>query len=177
MSIPCTSGSVSSVDDSRMKRTTGWSLLRRTEVWVQGTVYLAILMRLSIPRRSWWLLQGSVCFLSSVTNPPYVQCHFDAKARPGFIVTPTRHIERLSQMDDEELFALWSVAVKAVRYLQLSGWNFCTLPVFVLIFKLQFLCWILCDFYILPVFCPHLSTHNLCCKRERKSRYRMELEE
>ena len=133
-----TSGSVSRVDDSRMKRMTGWSLLRRTEVWVQGTVYLAILMRLSIPRRSWWLLQGSVCFLSSVTNPMCNATLMPKLDRPGFIVTPTRRIERLSEMDDEELFALWSVAVKAVRYLQLSGWNFCTLPVFVLIFKLQF---------------------------------------
>ena len=76
--------------------------------------------------------------LPQFSDQPYVQCHLDAKARPGFIVTPMRHIERLSEMDNEELFALWSVAVKAVRYSQLSVWNFCTLPVLVLNFQLQF---------------------------------------
>jgi len=34
----------------------------------------------------------------------------DAKARSMFVVTPHRHVERLSQLSDEELFSFWSEA-------------------------------------------------------------------
>lgn len=94
---------------------------------------------------------------SSVQWPTHPMCNATLMPkldRPGFIATPTRHIERLSEMDDEELFALWSVAVKAVRYLQLSGWNFCTLPVFVLIFKLQFCA----EFCVISIYYLFLSS-------------------
>lgn len=53
--------------------------------------------------------------LPKFNDQPYVQCHLDAKARPGFIVTPKRHVERLSEMDDKEVYALWTVAARALR--------------------------------------------------------------
>lgn len=53
--------------------------------------------------------------LKEFSDQPYVRCHVDAKARPGFIVTPKRHVDRLSEMDDEEVYALWTVAVRTLR--------------------------------------------------------------
>lgn len=45
----------------------------------------------------------------------YVQCSIDAKARAGFIVTPVRHVETMGQLEDEELYCLWEVGVRALR--------------------------------------------------------------
>ena len=61
------------------------------------------------------LITAGECVLPEFADQPYVQCHLDAKARPGYIVTPKRHVERLSEMDDEEVYAMWAVAVRALR--------------------------------------------------------------
>lgn len=55
------------------------------------------------------------CIMAEVDGEGHVQCSIDAKARPGFVVTPVRHVERMSDLEDDELFALWSAAVKALR--------------------------------------------------------------
>lgn len=55
------------------------------------------------------------CIMSEIDGGGYVQCSIDAKARPGFIITPLRHVERMSCLEDDELYALWSAAVKALR--------------------------------------------------------------
>lgn len=36
----------------------------------------------------------------------------DAKARPNFVITPIRHAERLSELTDDELYALWADAAR-----------------------------------------------------------------
>jgi diadenosine tetraphosphate (Ap4A) HIT family hydrolase len=36
----------------------------------------------------------------------------DAKARPNYVITPVRHAERLSQLHDDELYALWADAAR-----------------------------------------------------------------
>ncbi|KAI5081058.1 hypothetical protein GOP47_0004241 [Adiantum capillus-veneris] len=55
------------------------------------------------------------CIMDEVNGDGHVQCSIDAKARPGFIVTPLRHVERMSDLENDELYALWSAAVKALR--------------------------------------------------------------
>eukprot|EP01018_Ginkgo_biloba_P038623 Gb_34853 [translate_table: standard] len=55
------------------------------------------------------------CVLKEFNDQPYVQCSLDAKARPGFIVTPLRHVGRLGELDENELYFLWSVGVRALR--------------------------------------------------------------
>lgn len=55
------------------------------------------------------------CVLKEFSDQPYVQCCLDAKARPGFIVTPLRHVDRMSELDDEEMYYLWLVGVRALR--------------------------------------------------------------
>nr|ADE76392.1 unknown [Picea sitchensis] len=55
------------------------------------------------------------CVLKEFSDQPYVQCCLDAKARPGFIVTPLRHVDRMSELDDEEMYYLWWVGVQALR--------------------------------------------------------------
>lgn len=62
------------------------------------------------------LIVAGACVLPEFSDQPYVQCHLDAKARPGFIVTPKRHVDRLSELDDEEVYAMWTVAVRALRW-------------------------------------------------------------
>ncbi|CAI2164581.1 11304_t:CDS:1 [Funneliformis geosporum] len=45
-------------------------------------------------------------------------CHnlwFDAKARPMFIITPKRHIERLSDCNDQEIFSMFLLAVQTIE--------------------------------------------------------------
>jgi len=39
----------------------------------------------------------------------------DAKARVGFIVTPVRHVETMGALEDEELYCLWRVGLRALR--------------------------------------------------------------
>jgi hypothetical protein len=75
-------------------------------------------------------------------------------------------------MDNEELFALWSVAVKAVRYSQLSVWNFCTLPVFVLIFELQFCV----EFCVISMYDLFLSSYLSTQTSAVKERGRVDIE-
>lgn len=55
------------------------------------------------------------CIMNEIDGDGHVQCSIDAKARPGFIVTPLQHVERMSDLEDDQLFALWSTAVKALR--------------------------------------------------------------
>lgn len=55
------------------------------------------------------------CVLKEFSDQSYVQCCLDAKARPGFIVTPLRHVDRMSELDDEEMYYLWWVGVRALR--------------------------------------------------------------
>ncbi|CAM6129242.1 unnamed protein product [Calypogeia fissa] len=63
------------------------------------------------------------CVLTEFSDQPHVQCSLDAKARSGFIITPVRHVERMSQLGDDELFALWSTAVRALRQESLPFMN------------------------------------------------------
>ena len=37
------------------------------------------------------------------------------KARAGFIVTPVRHVETMGHLEDEELYCLWRMGVRALR--------------------------------------------------------------
>lgn len=65
-------------------------------------------------------VEGSVlageCVLAEFSeDQPYVQCSMDAKARAGFIVTPVRHVETIGALEDEELYCLWRVGVRALR--------------------------------------------------------------
>ncbi|GLJ11838.1 hypothetical protein SUGI_0178270 [Cryptomeria japonica] len=66
------------------------------------------------------------CVLREFSDQPFVQCSLDAKARPGFIVTPVRHVQKLGDLDDQELFALWSVGVRALKS---EGLNFTSMIV------------------------------------------------
>ncbi|MCO5613449.1 hypothetical protein L7F22_067725 [Adiantum nelumboides] len=61
------------------------------------------------------LITAGECVMDEVDGDGHVQCSIDAKARPGFIVTPLRHVERMSDLENDELYALWSAAVKALR--------------------------------------------------------------
>eukprot|EP00250_Pteridium_aquilinum_P014567 c22065_g1_i1 orf=98-1078(+) len=57
------------------------------------------------------------CILEEFSYRPYAICRLDAKGRSGFSVTPVRHVERMSDLDDNELYAMWSVAVRTVRHI------------------------------------------------------------
>lgn len=63
------------------------------------------------------------CIMDEVDGDGHVQCSIDAKARPGFIVTPLRHVERMSDLEDNELYALWRASVKALRSEGLSSFR------------------------------------------------------
>jgi len=50
----------------------------------------------------------------------------DAKARPMFIVTPKRHIERLSECNDQEIFSMFLLAIQIIEQetrLSNAKWN------------------------------------------------------
>eukprot|EP01018_Ginkgo_biloba_P013716 Gb_28954 [translate_table: standard] len=55
------------------------------------------------------------CVLDEFSDQSYVRCSLDAKARPGFIVTPLRHVDRMSELENEEIYYLWWVGVRALR--------------------------------------------------------------
>ncbi|KAH9298578.1 hypothetical protein KI387_030260, partial [Taxus chinensis] len=55
------------------------------------------------------------CVLRELSDQPYVQCSLDAKARAGFIITPLRHVQKIGDLRDNELFALWNVGVRALK--------------------------------------------------------------
>ncbi|MCO5555442.1 hypothetical protein L7F22_008987 [Adiantum nelumboides] len=61
------------------------------------------------------VVEAKDCVLEEFSNQPHAVCRLDAKGRCGFIITPIRHVDRLSELDDEELFGLWSLAVKVLR--------------------------------------------------------------
>jgi len=61
------------------------------------------------------VVSAGECVLKEFSDQSYVQCCLDAKARPGFIVTPLRHVDRMSELDDEEMYYLWWVGVRALR--------------------------------------------------------------
>lgn len=60
-------------------------------------------------------IEAGVCVLEEFSNDPYAVCRLDAKGRCGFIITPIRHVDRMSELDDDELFGLWSLAVRALQ--------------------------------------------------------------
>lgn len=57
------------------------------------------------------------CILEEFSCRPYAICRLDAKGRSGFSIMPVRHVERMSELDDDELYAMWSVAVRMVRHI------------------------------------------------------------
>eukprot|EP00455_Lapot_gusevi_P057286 TRINITY_DN970_c0_g3_i2.p1 TRINITY_DN970_c0_g3~~TRINITY_DN970_c0_g3_i2.p1 ORF type:complete len:234 (-),score=4.71 TRINITY_DN970_c0_g3_i2:83-784(-) len=50
-----------------------------------------------------------------ICETEYHRCWFDAKARLSFVITPKRHIFRLSEMEDEELQSFWFDAVRLLE--------------------------------------------------------------
>lgn len=66
------------------------------------------------------MVEARECILEEFRDQPHVLCRLDAKARSGFVITPVRHVERMSDLNNEELFALWSVAVRALRHAKFS---------------------------------------------------------
>ncbi|MCO5591140.1 hypothetical protein L7F22_045121 [Adiantum nelumboides] len=61
------------------------------------------------------VVEAKDCVLEEFSNHPQAVCRLDAKGRCGFIITPIRHVDRMSELDDEELFGLWSLAVRVLR--------------------------------------------------------------
>ncbi|KAI5060719.1 hypothetical protein GOP47_0025139 [Adiantum capillus-veneris] len=61
------------------------------------------------------IVEARECVLEEFSSQPHAVCRLDAKGRCGFIITPTRHVDRMSELDDEELFGLWSLAVRVLR--------------------------------------------------------------
>lgn len=59
------------------------------------------------------------CILEEFCDQPHVLCRLDTKGRSGFDITPVRHVERMSDLNDEELYALWNVAVRFLRQAEL----------------------------------------------------------
>jgi diadenosine tetraphosphate (Ap4A) HIT family hydrolase len=60
-------------------------------------------------------LKAQDCILDEYCDQPYAVCRLDAKGRSGFVVTPVRHVGRMSELNDEELFGLWNLSVRALR--------------------------------------------------------------
>lgn len=60
-------------------------------------------------------VEARECVLEEFSDDPYAVCRLDAKGRCGFIITPVRHVNRMSELDDEELFRLWSLAGRVLR--------------------------------------------------------------
>lgn len=60
-------------------------------------------------------VEAKDCVLEEFSNHPYAVVRLDAKGRCGFIITPIRHVDRMSELDDEELFGLWSLAGKVLQ--------------------------------------------------------------
>lgn len=52
------------------------------------------------------------CILDEFSQLPHAVCKMDVKGRSGFAITPVRHVERMSELDDEELYVMWSAAAK-----------------------------------------------------------------
>ncbi|KAI5069143.1 hypothetical protein GOP47_0015444 [Adiantum capillus-veneris] len=55
------------------------------------------------------------CILEQFSLRPYAVCRLDAKGRTGFSIMPVRHVERMSELDDDELYGMWSVATRMLR--------------------------------------------------------------
>lgn len=64
-------------------------------------------------------MEARECVLEEFCDRPHMMCRLDAKGRSGFVVTPVRHVMAMSDLEDDELFALWSVAVNALRHANL----------------------------------------------------------
>jgi diadenosine tetraphosphate (Ap4A) HIT family hydrolase len=60
---------------------------------------------------------------SLIFQGDHVRAWIDAKGRPMLIVTPIRHRERLSDLDDAELPALWRTALEQMSRLGLCHFN------------------------------------------------------
>ena len=60
-------------------------------------------------------LKAQDCILEEYCDQPNAVCRLDAKGRSGFVITPVRHVERMSDLNDKELFDLWSLSVRALR--------------------------------------------------------------
>ena len=58
---------------------------------------------------------GNACWLNSAKTSSMYSAPSMPKARAGFIVTPVRHVETMGHLEDEELYCLWRVGVRALR--------------------------------------------------------------
>lgn len=56
-------------------------------------------------------LNAGECILEEFSEQPYAICRMDTKGRSGFDIVPVRHVERMSDLNDDEIYALWHVAV------------------------------------------------------------------
>ncbi|KAH7351935.1 hypothetical protein KP509_19G021200 [Ceratopteris richardii] len=61
------------------------------------------------------VVEARECILEEFSSHPYAICRIDGKGRCGFVITPIRHVDRMSELDDEELYGLWSLAVQVLR--------------------------------------------------------------
>ncbi|KAI5071848.1 hypothetical protein GOP47_0014099 [Adiantum capillus-veneris] len=57
------------------------------------------------------------CILEEFSLRPYAVCRLDAKGRTGCSIMPGRHVERMSELDDDELYGMWRVATRMLRQL------------------------------------------------------------
>lgn len=60
-------------------------------------------------------MKSKDCILEEFSVRPYAVCRLDAKGRSGFSVMPVRHVERMSDLDDEELYAIWTIPVRMLQ--------------------------------------------------------------
>ncbi len=63
------------------------------------------------------VLRGTTARHSLVLDAPHARCWLDAKARPLLVVTPRRHVERLSSLGPEEAAGLVAAAAEGLRRL------------------------------------------------------------
>lgn len=60
-------------------------------------------------------VESRECILEEFSDQSHVRCRLDAKARPGIAIAPVRHVERMPDLKDAELYTLWSMAVRLLR--------------------------------------------------------------
>ncbi|CAG8553309.1 5792_t:CDS:1 [Funneliformis caledonium] len=83
---------------------------------------------LSCDKESETYIFSSLAYPSSTREEVSI-CHnswFDAKARSMFIITPKRHVERLSDCNDQEIFSMFLLAVQIIEQetrLSNAPWN------------------------------------------------------
>ncbi|KAH7445718.1 hypothetical protein KP509_01G021400 [Ceratopteris richardii] len=60
-------------------------------------------------------MKSKECILEEFSDRPYAIVRLDVKGREGFSVMPVRHVERMSELDDDELYSMWTVVVRMLR--------------------------------------------------------------